>query len=239
MRRMIFADLGRILKKIGFYIPLAVNFVLIMVRWIGDSAAEQLETAQTSAGFLGIILPCAAIFSAVYGDELKCGSIQAVIGRGLQRSKVVFGKLLDSAILLLLSNLLFYLAELFKILIAPQLGVSLRQMAFLLLFYVFIFLRSVGYIAFGALFLFLSDSIASGMVILLICSSFGKLFFQWAQNKTRLPLYDLSYDGLLERSCNVFQNGGFGWQLFPALIVFVFGSTLLTILIFERKELSL
>ena len=239
MIRLIRGDLGRILKKKSFYVLIILNAVLILVRWNGESAAEQIDNAQKAAAFLGLTLACVAIFSAVYGDEQKSGSMQAVIGRGLSRKKVVLGKLIDSAILLFFTNVLFYLCELINILLFPEFGVSSRQISLLFLYFVFVFLRGVGYIAFSALFLFASDSIASGMVVLITCCAFGKLILQWAQDKTRLPVYDLCFDGLLDRSYAVFQSGGFGWQLFIALLVFGAGSTAVTVLIFNRKELEL
>ena len=222
----------------GFYVLIVLTLALFALRKPDGIAAEYLEMTRTTLEDIGLPFLCIPIFLAVYGDEFKSGTLQCVIGRGLSRPKVVIAKLLDAAILLGCA----VAAVFFVIFIRnsfSNLAITPRQNLHFLYFCVVCVLRGVGYMALSSLVMFLTWSAAAGTVTLIICSMLSSLFLRAIQDWSHLPLYDLSYEGLLNASCTAIQAGKFGWQLIPALVIYLGGVVWLNILIFNRKELEL
>ena len=60
-----------------------------------------------------------------------------------------------------------------------------------------------------------------------------------AQNRLHLPIYDLSLDGLLDASYAAFSAGGLGWQILPALVIYIGFVVWLTVRRFNKKEIDL
>ena len=107
MRRLLEADLKRIVVKILPWIVLLIWFVydtISIANTIGDAPDRsffllgQLQGLHSTAM---LIIGFAAIFG-VYADEFKSMVMIGVIGRGLSRDKFVFGKFLDLCILTIL-----------------------------------------------------------------------------------------------------------------------------------------
>ena len=237
MRKLVRADIRRFFAKPGFYI-LTVLFILEMVLMVeGETAAEQIEQLRYQIRF-GIIVFCFLIFHTLYGDEFRTGFMVTAIGRGYSRAKIVISKLIASAIILLTVTLIAYAAALCLNSFAG-LGISVRQNLFLLLYMVFSLLKGIGYIAIAALFLYASWSMAVGIVALVLMSVFGGGILENIQSRFYIPVYDICYDGLLEKSFVIFQAGDFGWQIIPAIAVFVCGTVYINISIFNKKELEL
>lgn len=238
MRLLIRADLRRVLKKPGFYVLIVITMLLFAFRQPSDNAADQIQDMQTSLDFFSITFLCIPIFLSVYGDEFRSGTLQCVIGRGLPRGKVVLAKLLDAAILLAASYALIYLICFVKN-CTSGLAVTPRQHFNLFLFCLTCVLRGVGYIALASLVMFLTWSAAGGTVTLIITAMLSAFFLKAIQDWLNFPFYDLSFEGLLNSACTAFQAGRFGWQLIPALGIFLGGVVSTNILIFNRKELEL
>ena len=238
MRLLIRADLRRVLRKPGFYVLIVLTLVLFAFRKPDGIAAEYLDSTKLTLETFSLPFLCIPIFLAVYGDEFKSGTLQCVIGRGLSRSKVVIAKLLDAAILLSAA-----MAAVFLVIFVrnsfSSLAITARQNLHLLYFCIVCVLRGVGYIALASLVMFLTWSAAAGTVTLVICSMLSSPFLKAVQDWSHLPLYDLSYEGLLNASCTSIQAGGLGWQLIPALVIYLGGVVWLNILIFNRKEMEL
>ncbi len=107
MRRMIRADLARIMRKKGVWVLFAltaVYFTLIVLgfrfvyAWAGDSFTYAVcLTLPVPEFFFGL-----CIFLWIYGDDFASMSMITAIGRGLTKTKVVLAKFLDTLILTIL-----------------------------------------------------------------------------------------------------------------------------------------
>ena len=238
MRKMIRADLGRVLRKPAFYILIIFALVLVCIRKPAETAADQIETMKTVMGPILLFFVSIPIFLGVYSDEFKSGSMINIIGRGLSRKKVIIAKLIDVAIILLAIYSVAYIIALIKN-AAAGVNVTTRQNLLLLVYCLFLILRGVVLFAIASFVVFTTWSAAGGMTILILTITLAKLSLKLCQEKTSIPVYDMSFDGLLDSSFAGFSAGNFGWQIIPALLIYLCGIVFLTSLIFNRKELDL
>lgn len=237
MIRMIRADLNRILLKPTFYILIVLALYSLISRPTQDTAAQQIETFKTYIDIiptLGIGIPA---FLAIYSDEMKSERMSAVLGRGMSRKKYLIGKLLDALILLVLFFAVIYGCMLIKNTAAP-IAVTAKQNLNLLLYCVFAILKVFGFLALAALACYATWNAAGGMVILILAGSFSGLFLKFVQDRMSFPIYDVSYVGLLEASFAGFAAGSFGWQIIPALLIYLGGVIGISVIIFNRKEIE-
>ena len=238
MRKLIRADISRILRKPTFYILVVLSLIMLVVRPSGKTAALQIEGLKTYLNtfpIFGIGIPA---FLAIYSDEMKSGKIIDVLGKGLSRKKILIAKLLDVLIILLM----FFAAAYIIILImntAADIEVTPKQNLNLLMYCAFIIIKIIGFFALASLVVFASWNSAGGMIILILAGTLSSVILQAIQNKLTLPVYDMSYVGLLESSFAGFTAGNFGWQIIPALLVYLGGVIAISIAIFNRKEIEL
>ena len=114
MRRMIRGDLRRILRKPGFYV-FAVILCFMCLYWTTDTEpSENIDLIYSFVNYGGILMISLPVLLSVYGDELHSGTMQGVIGRGLSRTRLILGKLIDCAVLSALLFFLLYLTIRFK-----------------------------------------------------------------------------------------------------------------------------
>ncbi len=238
MRKVIRADLRRILRKPAFYILVVIGLILMVMIRKADTASEQVESLKTSLSGISFFLISIPTFLGVYTDEFKSGSMINIIGGGLSRKKVIIAKLIDVAIIFLAYYAVLYIIILIKNTTAG-IAVTPKQNLFLLLYALFCVIKGVGYFAVASLMVFATWAPAGGMVVLLILVTVFKFLLTNIQDKINLPIYNLSFPGLLDNAFVNIQAGNFGWQLIPALLIYVCGIVFLTMLIFNRKELDL
>lgn len=237
MKKVIRADLRRILRKPKFYILMVIHLVLLIALVTGNTAAEMIENEKYYLGLLGIFVVFIPTFLGLYSDEIKSGNLINLIGRGLSRRKIIIAKIIDAAIIYLAYFTIAFIGLFIKNSLVG-LAITPRQNLFLLVFCLSSVLRGVGFSALASLLVFATWSPALSMTVMIIVLPFSKLILERVQDKINLPIYTASFEGLLDSSYASFQAGSFGWQLIPALIylcVVVF----LTVLIFNRKELEL
>ena len=239
MRQLIHADIKRILLTVGFYIPMLLLGIWILVYTDGvKTPSDLIGMLRRSLGAPGMTFLCIPIFLKVYGDDLKSGAFLTVIGRGLSRNRLVWAKLLDCAILLAGSYLVEFLVCLYAV-HAANMIFSPRQRMLLLLYCLYEVIRGVGFFALASLVLFLTMSAAGGLLTLLVGGLVSGLCLKALQGEIVFPIYDLSFEGLLDSSFAMFEAGETGWQLVPALCIYLLGVILLNMTIFGRKELEL
>ncbi|MBQ7557819.1 MAG: hypothetical protein IJT00_07130 [Lachnospiraceae bacterium] len=237
MRNLIRADLRRITGKPGLYLLPALALIATVASKTADSASNQMDMMRQMVGtvfLLGSLIP---VFISVYGDELKSGVLINIIGRGMARRKIIFAKLLDSAILLLLLYSAAFLAVIVRNLFT-DLAITPKQYLHLYIFCIYCVIRGVGYLALSSLAVFLAWNASGGMFILIVADLFSKMFLMVAQDKLKFPVYDMSFEGLLESSYAGIRAGETGWQLIPALLIFL-AVVAVNVITFDRKEIDL
>lgn len=237
MRRMVCADLKRILAKPGLYASVILMLLVMLFKDAESTPAEMIDFYRMIFNIAGLTIVCIPIFLSVYSDELKSGTMITAIGMGMARRKIILVKLRDCLILLLGSYIILYLGALANNCIT-ELPITPRQNAFLFLYCMFCVIRGMGIFALSSLVLFLTMSQAGGMLTLILAGVAAPNFLKGVQDYTDIPFYNISYIGLLDSAYADFQNGAMGGTLIIALIYLAIVIAL-NIKLFDRKELEL
>ncbi len=238
MRKLINADLKRVLRKPTFYILIVLAWVSVAAVRNADSAIDQVEGIKSTLGTVGLLSAGIPAFLAVYTDEFRSGVMINVIGRGMSRKKIILAKLIDVGILFLIFYGTMFLIGLFKN-VTAGLSVTPKQNFFLAIYCLFCAIKGIGILALASFVAFTAWSPAGGMTILILAGALSGLFLKALQSQFSIPLYDFSYEGLLDSSYAAFAAGNFGWQIIPAIGIYLCGIVALTILFFNRREIDL
>ena len=115
MTNLIKADLSRILKKPVLYLFTILPIVQLVVTSIEFKKEDSFERINTLWGSLSTVAALFFSLSAlilVFGEEIRSGAMQTVIGHGLSRTKLILAKYFDCLILLFGQTLILALAVL-------------------------------------------------------------------------------------------------------------------------------
>ncbi|WP_100065509.1 hypothetical protein [Miniphocaeibacter massiliensis] len=97
------AEIYRIFKKRSFYILMILAAVsYIAINFIMNNDGYNAETLMMTTGVLvqlGTIILGIFIFTTVYNDDFNSKSMQAIIGYGIKRNKLVIFKIITTAIM--------------------------------------------------------------------------------------------------------------------------------------------
>ena len=74
---------------------------------------------------------------------------------------------------------------------------------------------------------------------MLVLLAVSRMTLMILQKKFTIPIYDYSFDGLLDKSYSKFALGNFGWHIIPAIVIYIGGVVLITALLFKKKEIDL
>lgn len=238
MINVIRADMGRIFRKRSFYVIVLLVLVFLATRKSQDTAADQIEYMKSYLGsflLFGVSIP---VFLGIYTDDFNSGSVINLIGKGMSRKKVIFAKLFDVVAVLMAFYSVAYVIVLIKN-VAAGISVTPKQNLSLLVFTLFCVLRGVGFFAVASLIVFSTWSTSGGMTTLLILLASSRTILLLLQNKFTMPIYDRSFDGLLDASFARFDAGYFGWHIIPAIVIYIGGTVLLSTILFKKKEIDL
>ena len=238
MIRVIRADIRRILKKVMFYIICLISYLIMFTIKKADTAIDHIELIKIAMVLIGSALFPIAVFIFVYGDEFKAGVIHSIIGRGMSRAKIVTAKYIDCLILQLICTIPLLLIAFIKNAISG-LPISPQQNVDLFWSFIIMYLESAGCLAFGTMALFLTMSVAGGMVTLITFIMVVSDALRMIQDYIPLRVYDFYYEGLVEKAKADILVGSVPWQLIPAIAVYIVGVLILTGVLFDRKELDL
>ncbi len=129
MRNCIKADILRVQRKKSYIIMTSIIMLIIVIAGIvalvkgGEKGESMFNTIITvGLGFNSLMLGI-PVFNAVLGDDFKSRSMQAAIGRGLSREKLIYARLTEIIFIVVEAYLVFYLAILVFGLIA---GVDIK-----------------------------------------------------------------------------------------------------------------
>ena len=219
------------------YVIVLILVLFILFKGAASTAAGQMELYKSLFGNIGLIFLSIPIFLSVYSDEIKSGIMISMIGMGMERKNIVFSKLKDSLVLYCGTYLILYVAALIKNTVSG-LPISPKQNAFLLLFCAFSVIRGLGIMALASLVLFLTMSATGGMLVLVLAGAIGTGLLKAVQDRFKLPVYDISFMGLLDSSFADFQAGNIGYTIIPALIYLAI-VVVVNIVTFDRREMDL
>ena len=236
MRNLLRADLKRIFRVGLIYIGLLLALIYIsytvLEGVVNDGSIGLVRGVQKSLSgapiALFIVFPA---FYAVFAHELSSKSMQAILGHGITRDKLIVAKLLDAAIVLLCVYLVIIVATLVVINGESAIILSSQQQTNLVIFIILRWLRHFGYIVFSAMIMYISGSTVLGIVV---CVAFT-VVFNLIEFFSSLSLYDYTFDGLLDWAYTGIEMEAFPWQLLPAAC-YLLAALAITTYFFRRKE---
>ena len=246
MKNMILADVERILKKKSFWIVFIIPCILAVLyalATLGDHAGGFYFATLEVNRFVMLpnLLFGISIFLGVYGDEFRSKSMQAMIGRGISRTKIVLVKFIDS---LLLTAFLYgmFMLLLFALSIVFFGGLGVLEAKAMYLSIAFCGLKMIGISSAATVVIFLTGNVPVSVmtVIVLNISSLilrGIAVFSEPLQKLRPERY--FFGGIIDRiytDLMLDQPVGVIWILTAA--AYIAAAVFLSVVIFRGKELE-
>ena len=248
MNNYIGADLRRIFRKQSFlwaFGAFAGCFAILVFIYFNPSfTAEMYVSKMTSFMSYFPLLVGLLAFLSVYADDFKCRSMQIAIGYGMPRGRIIFAKLLESAVLLLATA-----ACMAVLLTAAPLLLGLtptsQQMASLVLTAGEELLRALGYGAISAVAVFLTQNATGGTILYVLLSSktvyiiatmlLGQDFLLGTVGDLTKYLYTVM---LYTCKADLVQGGQPYICLSFALLIYIVLPTVISVVGFRKKELE-
>ena len=166
MRNYIGADIRRVLHKqsflwaLGIFAALFVGMVFIYFN-PGFTADMYVAKITSFLSFFPLVVGL-FLFMPVYADDFKCKSMQVAIGYGIPRGRIILGKLLESAMLLLC------IAAIMSVLVVATpfvlgLAPNAQHLETLLVTILAEMFRALGYAAISTIPVFFSQNAVNGI----------------------------------------------------------------------------
>lgn len=248
MRKLLEADLKRVLVKILPWVLLAAWFIYqaISITLNIDKSPDRdfgmLSKLVGLHSFAMTIIGFSALLG-IYADEFRSMVMIGVIGRGLSRDKFVLGKFLD---LCLLTVLMEIITVVYILILKAAFGVTFQPIEhrFLVVTFIASILETIAYVTIAAVFYFVSENAAVGLFAYLTFQIIIPVSLELILQLTNLAKYHAEryyVSGMMSVACSNFimgdYAGGFGYLLIMVLI-YILGALGLTMLIFRKKELE-
>ena len=248
MNNYIGADLRRIFRKQSFlwaFGAFAGCFAILLFIYFNPSFTAEMYVSKMT-GFMSFFPLVVGLltFLSVYADDFKCRSMQIAIGYGMPRERIIFAKLLESAVLLLATA-----ACMAVLLTAAPLLLGLtptsQQTASLVLTAGAELLRALGYGAISAVAVFLTQNATGGSILYVLLSSktvyiiatmlLGQDFLQSTVGDLTKYLYTVM---LYTCKSNFVQGEQTFICLIFALLIYIALPTVISVVGFRKKELE-
>lgn len=248
MSNYIGADIRRVLHKQSFLWALglfaALFAAVVFIYWNpGFTADMYVAKISSFLSFFPLVVGLVT-FLSVYADDFQCRSMQVAIGYGIPREKIVLGKLLESAMLLLGTAAgmgVFMLAAPLILGLAP----NAQHMQTLLFTILAEMLRSLGYAAISTIPVFFSQNAASGMILYVLLASktvYIVLSMVLGQTVVISLVGDLTQylytTQLYTAKTLLVENQALDASLILAVIGYVAIPTVISVVSFRKKELE-
>ena len=248
MRRLLRADIRRILKKRSVIVLFCIALLFLCFHVIGSYLAYEgdpvvpVKNLMSHIGTPELVIGLVILFG-VYSDDFRSMSYACVIGRGLTRSKLVLAKLLDTVILSALMYGIIALVLRFGLMLVGCEFTSRLSRAFYMTIIIAVY-KTVGYIALSSMILYITNNIpvtTISLLLLYIAVPFSALLFSLNPQVKALHIERLHYAGLAGNAFSDFLFGSiamgigklvFGLLVYLGLVLFV------TIKLFDKKELE-
>ena len=169
MRRLISADINRIMHKKLLWICLGLGILLLGASALGFKIAFVWDGSIFTYA-MGFAIPFLEfVFGIltlvyVYGEEVRSMTMVTAIGRGLTREKLILAKFLDTVIISVMLNVVMSLfIFIFQLISGAGLTHSQGTLVYLTVFTGLY--RTLGYLTVSALFLFITWSIPLSVLV--------------------------------------------------------------------------
>ena len=248
MRRLIRADIRRILKKRSVIILFILMLLYLGLMVIGSFLAYDHDLlvavkALMSRNRMPALVLGLVILFGVYADDFRSMSYSCVIGRGLTRSKLVLAKLLDTVILTAIFYGIITLVLTAGLKLAGCSFTPRLSRAFYMSILISVY-KTVGYIALSSMVLYITNNIpltTISLLLLYIAVPFSAMLFSLNAQVKALHIERLHYAGLADNAFSDFLFGSVGLgigKLLLGLLVYLGLVLFVTVKIFDKKELE-
>lgn len=247
MRRYIIADLKRILLRGPRTFALVFTYVFGIISMFGVhksgnwNSVELVSWLDQYTAILLIMLGVIEIF-AVYGDDFKAKSMQAAIGVGISRKKIVFGKMIEVAILALVDIVVGVLIMIafgcgvFRTEIRPEQVGEICAMYFSAWLYIMACASLAIILAFAVQGAALSAILYLLFVLEVVDGAISSLLnLKWIRE---LHLDQFQLTNLLDVFKARLILGTFRWGEFIGILIYFVIGFVVTMLLFEKRELE-
>jgi len=244
MRLLISADLERILKKRSFIVMLIIvliytvlNIIFFANEKVSASGFISLMNSNIFAPHIVALLIGLPVFLAVGADEISSNSMQAIIGRGVSRGRMIIAKVIDCLILI---TMIYALLSVIAFVSEAVLGAGLSgtQKLHLLARAAIADLRTFGATVMAMAVLFITYNIALGVIADICALTIVYLILEMTSALTGVDIAGYSFTGMMERANDMIVSGVFPYQIPIALLIFCVIPITAAIIIFSRKELD-
>lgn len=248
MTDYIVADIKRILHKNSFLTCVAAFFIIyagLVFIYFNPAFTSDMYVAKITSylSYFPLIVGL-FVFMSVYADDFKCKSMQVAIGFGFSRKKIIASKLLESLIIIFGVSVIAGVV----MTIVPstlKLSVTLQMRLSLVLTIISEMLRTFGYIAMSAIAVFLTQNAVSGIIVYVLLATksvYIILSMILGQDIIVNTLGDLNRclytNQLYMAKTTLLQNGRLEIGTVIAVVLYVFVPTLISAIIFNKKELE-
>lgn len=237
MRQLIKGDIARILRKKEIYIFAFILYVILFAVKSKTEVEDQIDSFESMVTIIGMLMCLVPVYLTVYGDEIRTGSMQTIIGRGMSRRKVIISKLIDCIILFTMMFIVFLLLFFVKNAIAG-LALTPKQNLMAFVYVLLTCVKATAYFAVTGVFLFSSWNVAIGLTACVMLV-FANVSLVLVQTNLHIPAHDYWIDGLMSASYNDLLIGDFPWKIILMIAIYIIGAVIITVKIFDRKELDL
>lgn len=248
MRKLIKADIGRILGKKAIWILMALAIILVSVEtladldMVNDRGFSFLVGAVDITSYMGFILGFILILG-VYADDFKSTAYINTIGRGFSRIKFITAKFLDVIFIVLgCYAVIIVLVFILK---------AIAGVSFLPVEYEFYFFRmltdilcTIACVVISSVFFYLTENATIGVLVYLSVELLIPLVLELTKIVPAVKALNLDkiyITGASSIVTSYFLMGspGIGTLLLLLIIVgYIGGSIAASVLIFKKKELD-
>lgn len=242
MLNYIKADMKRILKKKNF---LVVNIVFLLLFALvnlftrGNTNSLEIYTLKVEI-FLSVFVFIEGmnIFLSVYNDNFKAKSMQVEIGRGVERKNVVISKLIETSIIALIASIVvvvFISAMAFIMGLSP----TFAEMKEWFVSIIFASIKIIGYTAMASIFVYHKQNAVNGIIaFVLLASNVASSFASIALSQSFVTNIFGNLSDYLFSSAISSVRSEINITMTIIVLAYIVISTLISILIFNKKELE-
>lgn len=248
MLNYIHADLHRILRRVPRIVVLLLVLVIANITTINNAASNQVNSIGFMANIPSLITVTGAFFGlveimAVFADDFRAKTMQVAIGLGISRRHVVLAKALEYALLILLDTLVLGLTTIAD---SAALGIGLNgddiYQIMIRVFFAVINALIPALFTMIPIFYLQGTGLAAILFLVFYIDPLAQIFsFVLGTNEIviRLRLNQIMYSSLIgavETSLTLHTN--FPLMQLLGLAVYIVAGYLLTVLVFNKRELE-
>ena len=248
MRKLIRADIDRILRKKTIWVIAAIMIiyitfmVLLQLKNAPDRSFVFTTAAYNGISLAGLLIGFMLILN-IYAADFKAMSLIGVIGRGISREKLILAKCVDT--LLILINM-YLIAGLYVMLLKNLLGISITSLEAKFIFLTCLnnVICTTASVMIAALFFYLTENTPLGIIVYMTLEIIIPIVLQFVSAMPAVAKYHperLYYNGAAASMTADFMIGAAGAGILKFILinaVYICGAVAGTMLLFRRKELE-